>query len=316
MAVSVDRKADYDTGGGCLKGEELYMYKRLKKRRAGCAGIIVMLCLFSINAAAAEGREDILSVELPVVAEGEPSPFDFILDPGGLLYETDAMRYGGGTVEEGATLLFRNEEGEYDFSRYSDRLVIASEEREPVMVSLSASVSELDEMDLVGYEDLSESENPCMYLALTDDRGNEQPLSKEAEAVIRVELDAGVYSFGLTGACNPDADWQQVSVCPRVTVTWHIESARTEEGEEPSKDAGTEEDMSAGADEEDMPAGADEGDMSADAGEKGTSAGAAAEDASAGTVGEDMNAAEESAAGDIGTDTDEGKKSVPEDSGI
>lgn len=53
--------------------------------------------------------KDVVSVGIPVVPEGEKSPFDFILDPQGLIYETDAMRYGGGTVEEGATLLFHKD---------------------------------------------------------------------------------------------------------------------------------------------------------------------------------------------------------------
>ncbi len=249
------------------------MYRSHKKQWAGCMGIIgvsAMLCLFSINGAAAEG--DVLSVKLPVVPEGEPSPFDFILDPCGLLYETDAVRYGGGTVEEGATLLFRNKDGEYDFSKYSDKLVITSEENDPVIVTLSAYVSDLDEVGLLEHEDLLEDAEPGIYLALTDDQGHEQPLSKDAEATIRVELNNGVYSFGLTGACSPDAGWQQVSVHPKVTVTWHIESAQTEEekfpeemeempeddrsGEEIPEDNGSEEDvpeegMSAGAKEED-----------------------------------------------------------------
>lgn len=59
---------------------------------------------------------DIVNVVLPTVTAGETSPLDFLLDPQGLLYETGAMRYGGGVVEEGATLLFRNSGGSYDFS--------------------------------------------------------------------------------------------------------------------------------------------------------------------------------------------------------
>nr|WP_296437883.1 hypothetical protein [uncultured Acetatifactor sp.] len=84
-------------------------------------------------------REDILSVELPVIAEGEPSPFDFILDPWGLLYETSAIRYGGGAVEESATMLFHNKEREYDFSRYSDKLSIANPSGIPVIVTVSGN---------------------------------------------------------------------------------------------------------------------------------------------------------------------------------
>lgn len=194
----------------------------------------------SFASAEGDGREssqntvgDVLSVELPVVPEGETSPFDFFLDPAGLLYETDAMRYGGGTVEEGATVLFRNGEGKYTFSRYSDKLTVVNQGEAPALVTVSARVHDLDQVALVGREELSADGEPGLYLALVDDRGNEQPVSGDAEATIRMELASGEYSFGLTGACNPDADWRDMRLHPRVTVTWRVEPALTE-GEEES----------------------------------------------------------------------------------
>lgn len=179
-------------------------------------------------------EEEMLSVELPVVAEGKPSPFDFILDPDGLIYETNAMRYGGGAVEKEATLLFYNQKGEYAFSGCSDKLSIKNQGENPVVVTISASVSELEEIELTGQDDFSENENPAIYLAVIDDRGEERPIFEDEEAIIRAELDSGVYSFGLTGACNPWADWQEVSVHPKVTITWHVESALTGEKEKSS----------------------------------------------------------------------------------
>lgn len=179
--------------------------------------------------------EDVLSVELPIVADGEPSPFDFILDPYGLLYETGAMQYGGGTVEERATMFFRNAEGEYDLSRHSDKLSIVNHSNDPVIVTVSASVSDLEGITLTAFSDFSKSENPSIYLALTDDNGNEQPILEDEQAQICVRLDSGVYSFGLTGACNPDANWQETYVHPIVTLTWHVEPIPAEEQEEPEK---------------------------------------------------------------------------------
>ncbi len=73
------------------------------------------------------------------------------------------------------------------------------------------------------------SGNPAIYLAIVDGQGNVQPLSAEGEAVIRMELGAGVYSFGLMGACNSEAQWEEVSVHPRVMVTWQVEPALTQE---------------------------------------------------------------------------------------
>ncbi len=177
--------------------------------------------------------ETVLSVELPVVGEEEVSPFNFILDPCGLVYESDAARYGRGRVEEGATILFHNKERGYAFSSCSDRLEIINKEEEPVIVMLSASVRDLEGISLVEREDLSENEDPCIYLALTDGQGNEETIFQDEEAMIRMELHAGAYSFGLTGACNTGADWQEVSVHPKVTVTWHVEPMLTETEEEP-----------------------------------------------------------------------------------
>lgn len=173
-------------------------------------------------------RGDTISVDLPAVSE-ETSPFDFFLDPGGLLYETDAMRYGGGSVQEGATMLFRNRDGKYDFSGDSDKLEITNRGDMPVILTISASINDLDGIDVIDRDNLSGNGNTSIYLALIDDRGEEQPLSEDMKAEIRMELDPGVYSFGLTGACSIDADWQKIDVHPRVTVTWNVEPLLAEE---------------------------------------------------------------------------------------
>ncbi len=139
-------------------------------------------------------------------------------------------------------MLFHNKEREYDFSRYSDKLSIANPSGIPVIVTVSAAISELGEIELAGQDDFAGNGNPAIYLALTDDRGNEQPVSADGNAAIQVELGSGIYSFGLTGSCNPEAQWQEVSVHPKVTITWHVEpalagmeEAETEPGESPEE---------------------------------------------------------------------------------
>ena len=171
-------------------------------------------------------EESAISVKYPIAAEAEGSPFDFFIDPCGLIDGTEAMRYGRGCVEEGATLLFHNREGEYDFSKESDKLTIQT--REPVEITVSAYLSELGELSVMEDRDFSGSDVCGMYLALVDDRGNEQPLSADGEASLSLSLEPGSYSFGLSGACNPDADWQEMSIRPKVTVTWCVESAGDE----------------------------------------------------------------------------------------
>ena len=92
--------------------------------------------------------KDVVSVALPAISEDGESPFDFIIDPQGLIYATDAAKYGGGKVEESATILFRNHDGEYDFSRRSDSLTVKNRSNVPVIVTITASVENLGDIEI------------------------------------------------------------------------------------------------------------------------------------------------------------------------
>lgn len=206
--------------------------------------------------------DDVVSVSLPVIGESGTSVFDFILDPQELLYETDAVRYGGGVVEEDATLLFYNKEGAYDFSQHSDWLTVTNRSTVPVRVTISAQVTDIGDLKLVESADFAESIEPDIYLAIVDDQGNIQPLSADGQASVSFEMDEApentyvfrldeethtyqygmsmdpnkidfdTYSFGLTGACNSNAEWQNISVHPMITVTWYVEPIIPEGREE------------------------------------------------------------------------------------
>ena len=217
---------------------------------------------------------DVVSVALPSVSEGGDSPFDFIIDPQELIFATDAAKYGGGKVEEGATLLFRNHDGEYDFSRRSDRLTVKNQSNVPVVVTITASIDDLGDIDVVGSPDFGDSDACSMYLAVVDDEGNEKPISEEGEISVSTEMheapedayvyrideengsysyefsrspeeiDFDSYSFGLTGYCNPNGNWQDISIHPIVRITWKVEPLLSEEEieqqEEPEEEAATE----------------------------------------------------------------------------
>lgn len=196
--------------------------------------------------------DDIVVLEIPTIVEGETSIFNFYLDPQQLLYRTNAARFGGGTVEEGATMLFHNREGRYDFSRYSDQLTVTNRSTVPVCLTLSVRITDLGEVQMVGSNDFTDSQACSMYMAVVDSRGNVLPISAEGEISISLEIQAAPenayvyrlnedlqtyqlvlsgdqdeidfdkYSFGLVGACNPNADWWNVSVHPAVSVTWQV----------------------------------------------------------------------------------------------
>lgn len=204
-------------------------------------------------------RIDVVSVDLPTVNDDGDSPFDFIVDPQYLIYDTDAALYGGGKVEEGAALLFRNHEGEYDFSGKSDSLTIKNRSNINVKVVIRASIGDLGEVGLSDSSDFGGNESCELYLAFVDDEGNEIPLKVDEEVTIEIEMDKApentytfsydeesetlqytlfnesesiefdTYSFGLKGACNVNADWEDVSVHPALNITWSVEPILSEE---------------------------------------------------------------------------------------
>lgn len=160
-------------------------------------------------------KEKIISLELPLTDGMSRSPFDFIMDPQGLIEATDAARYGDIRFEEGATMYFENTNGEYDYSHQSDFLEVISRSTVPIRVTVEARVENL---------------NQSIYLALVDNYGNEIPIDSDGTAVIDTEMEAcededtySTYAFALTGTCNPDADWSNVSEQPSITITWTAE---------------------------------------------------------------------------------------------
>ena len=216
-------------------------------------------------------EEDVVSISIPVTDESETSVFDFILDPQGLLYSTDAARYGGGRVEEDATLLFYNKEGEYDFSKHSDWLTVTNRSTVPVRVTVMAQITDFGDIRLAESDDFGDSTEPEVYLAIEDDKGNIMSLPENGEASIGLEMSAApentyvfrfdeenhtyqygmnmdpdmvdfdTYSFRLIGACNSNAEWQEIFVNPMITVTWYVEPIIPEEQEEVSKEIYVEE---------------------------------------------------------------------------
>lgn len=209
--------------------------------------------------------ENVISVDLPTI--GEESPFDFFIDPQGLIYETSAAKYGGGTVEEGASLLFHNYKNkDFDFSSYSDSLKVINRSTVPVVVRVTAKITDLGDIKLEQDDAFEGEESNAIYLAVVDDEGNERPLSGDGEVILEAEMkeapaeaytyyyneeqdvyeyvstdkenmDYDTYSFGLRGECNTNADWSELSVSPKVIVTWEVEPVTSEKEEYSENDS-------------------------------------------------------------------------------
>ena len=209
-------------------------------------------------------KEEIISVDLPTV--GDESPFDFYIDPQGLLYDTGAVRHGGGVVEEGAYLLFHNhDDGDYDFSGRSDRLKVTNRSTVPVNITITAKISDLGDLRMDQDGSFEDEDDCAIYLAIVDDEGNERVLSEDGEVSVEVELSSAPseaytfrydestdtyeyvyqndedisfdsYSFGLRGVCNANSDWSGISASPRVMVTWSVDPVMPDRPEETDED--------------------------------------------------------------------------------
>ncbi|WP_026516630.1 hypothetical protein [Butyrivibrio sp. MC2021] len=201
-------------------------------------------------------------IEFPIIENNEI--FDFIMDPMGLVFLTNAAKYGGGNVQESATILFRNTDSEYLFSDTSDYLTFRNKGNVPVKVTVKATIINEGNLEVTSDKSFSGMSDPAIYLALTDNEGNEIPLSAEGETTIETVLNgslqggvykwnsetgsyeftesenhnnSGAYHFALTGACNKEGNWGKVSARPTVKVCWSARTLDDEDIDEMAKEA-------------------------------------------------------------------------------
>ena len=115
-------------------------------------------------------------------------------------------------------------------------MTIRNQSNVPVFVTITASISNVGEVDAVGSPDFGESNACSAYLTIVDDEGNEQPVSENGEVSVNIkmrrapdnayvylideeagnysydllglpeEIDFDSYSFGLKGCCTPMAN--------------------------------------------------------------------------------------------------------------
>lgn len=222
---------------------------------------------------------DIFQVVLPTSAD---DVFDFILDPQGLINETDGAAYGGKKFEDDATLFFKrtDDEAGYDYSSTSDAVTIINKSSVPADVILTACVLEdsLDGIVMTDDDAFTEDTSASMYLALTDGN-NTIPILAGKNSSIQMTIPAAEnayeyrydsekdqytyelkedlsniefpkYSFQLIGAANWNGNWQEVGdVKPEVVVTWVVTRGERE-GEEPRVLSENEEVMSQSSENE------------------------------------------------------------------
>ena len=202
---------------------------------------------------------DVVNVKMPII--GEDSPFDFIIDPLGLIYGTDAAKYGGGRVEEGATVLFKNTSGDYLFSSNSDTLTVVNHGNVPVRLTIKANITNPGGIDFVDSRSQLSGSEPSIFMALCDNEGIRSVMTEYGEAQMEVILAAapdGTYSFSwnedsdrydyviaedvdeevfdsfsfnICADCNTEGNWDLLEEVPTISVSWQTEPIEPEKDE-------------------------------------------------------------------------------------
>ncbi len=191
-----------------------------------------------------ESEKTIFSVQMPTSPEGRSS-FDFILDPDGLIEKTGAKHYGGKDFQKGAHLFFMNtpeaQEGEGSvsscFSDTSDTRTIVNRSNIPVEVEIKAifSADPLSGNRVIRIcEDSSfqETDQPAVSFYLKDGNDNKTYMNEEGELSCNTILEEdSEFSFTITGAADPDADWSGMTGGASLDVSWLVRPVKPEEEE-------------------------------------------------------------------------------------
>lgn len=201
-------------------------------------------------------QTDIFKVEVPVIPENDTT-FNYILDPTGVIKETNAEKYAGKKFAENQTLYFANAKADEtdtttpDYSNVSDKLTVTNKSTMDVTVKVTASIEAIDGITMADSATFAEDvTNPMLYLALKDDvaanadKAIKADTPAEFTATVEALADAyetkykdgkyvkelksdatgfKTYSFQVTGACNAKGDWAKFKDAPpKIDIVWSI----------------------------------------------------------------------------------------------
>lgn len=157
-------------------------------------------------------KPGVLNIELPLETEnGEADPkLGFILDPNDLISKTKAARYKDVTFDgtQNSCFYFRNTVVDEDdnekisFSNKSDELTAVNKTLKDVAVSVTATLTDYEGIDLTGDSDDFKAtvDKPTILVSLEDnDAGN------DAECIVDVGAGATATLESVLTASNPDA---------------------------------------------------------------------------------------------------------------
>lgn len=225
---------------------------------------MVLTPLMSVSAETEEGggtgtgrvegcvETDVYQVILPTVSS---HTFDFIIDPLGLISQTNGAGYNGKTFEKESTLFFRrtDKEKKTDYSSISNPITITNRGSIPIDVSLRVRMdpSSLAGIRMTADREFAGDNSASLYMAVLD---GEKTMPVGMDGVdITATLDAapeaafeygydkerGRYtyelkknlnvtelparSFQITGEANGKGNWSQYTeAVPKIKIAWEI----------------------------------------------------------------------------------------------
>ena len=208
-----------------------------------------------------EGYVDtqVIKVVLPVKS------LDFVIDPQGLIKNTDAVRYGNkanfdyGSKEDGFVFFFNGTTN--NVAHYSQSIYLPVLNKSSVPVKIKATAEFKDTSGKVSTASSSNftDKNTSIFFNVTDFNSNQSTVLGSSQTVLQeatlegvnsaysVKYDKGTYvytldddklikiygstqvpeyGFSISAACNPNADWTAVNLkSSSLTVTWNISKA-------------------------------------------------------------------------------------------
>lgn len=231
---------------------------------------MVLTPLMSVSAETEEGggtgtgrvegcvETDVYQVVLPTVSS---HTFDFIIDPLGLISQTNGAGYNGKTFEKDATLFFRrtDKEKKTDHSSISNPITITNRGSIPIDVSLKVRMdpSSLAGIRMTADREFAGDNSASLYMAVLDgektmpvgmdgvditttldaapEAAFEYGYDKESGRYtyeLKRNLDESIFStrsFQITGAVNSKGTWSEfVGVSPQIKISWKIAQKKDE----------------------------------------------------------------------------------------
>lgn len=207
-------------------------------------------------------EEDVFNVVVPACMTGADAGFngfDFVLDPEMLISKTDAVKYisdsnaGVTGFEEDKTLYFLHKVSG-TIGDTSDFVKVTNKSSMDVDIKLIPKITHLTAITLSDTATFT-GDSTSMYMAVTDGatstaikadgsnlvtdtiQGNKDAYdtvltaSGDYEFALKADADPDsfhTFEFALTGACNANGDWANVTDQPEVEITWDIKPTPTD----------------------------------------------------------------------------------------